>query len=89
MTRTFTRYTHLHHTVKIQQKSAGHKCPYCRCDIEDTEPVEVESYRPKRKDEEEEADESDNDDDHEDIELVVKQMAALRKTSRADVSPIF
>ncbi|XP_019751666.1 E3 ubiquitin-protein ligase CBL-C isoform X2 [Hippocampus comes] len=65
-------------------KSTGHKCPFCRCDIEDTEPVEVESYRPKRKDEEEEADESDKDDDHEDIELVVKQMAALRKTARAD-----
>ncbi|XP_049587639.1 E3 ubiquitin-protein ligase CBL-C isoform X1 [Syngnathus scovelli] len=57
------------------QKSAGHTCPYCRCDIEDTEPVEVEPYQPKHKQDKE----SDKDDDHEDIELVVKQMASLRK----------
>ncbi|XP_057689217.1 E3 ubiquitin-protein ligase CBL-C [Corythoichthys intestinalis] len=53
-------------------KLADHTCPYCRCDIEGTEPVHIEVCQPEH---EEEGDE----DDHEDIELVVKQMAALRK----------
>ncbi|XP_061676112.1 E3 ubiquitin-protein ligase CBL-C isoform X2 [Syngnathoides biaculeatus] len=55
--------------------SADHTCPYCRCDIDDTEPIDIEPYQPKH--EEEEGD--DDEDDHEDIELVVKQIAAMRK----------
>ncbi|XP_077431106.1 E3 ubiquitin-protein ligase CBL-C isoform X1 [Vanacampus margaritifer] len=62
------------------QKSSGHTCPYCRCDIEGTEAVDVEPYRPEhKKEEKKEEEESDEDDDHEDIEHVVKEMAALRK----------
>ncbi|XP_061530274.1 E3 ubiquitin-protein ligase CBL-C isoform X5 [Phycodurus eques] len=62
------------------QKSAGHTCPYCRSDIDDTEPVDVEPYQLEHKEEEES---DDDEDDHEDIELVVKQMGALRKTVRS------
>ncbi|XP_061530271.1 E3 ubiquitin-protein ligase CBL-C isoform X2 [Phycodurus eques] len=61
-------------------KSAGHTCPYCRSDIDDTEPVDVEPYQLEHKEEEES---DDDEDDHEDIELVVKQMGALRKTVRS------
>ncbi|XP_030013106.1 E3 ubiquitin-protein ligase CBL-C isoform X1 [Sphaeramia orbicularis] len=61
-----------------QQKSAGHTCPYCRCDIRGTESVLVEPYLPhSHLDEDEDQDEPD----HEDIELMVKEMAALRKLS--------
>ncbi|XP_037308800.2 E3 ubiquitin-protein ligase CBL-C isoform X3 [Pungitius pungitius] len=65
-----------------QQKSAGHTCPYCRCDIRGTESVLVEPYRPgsrQSEEEEEEGEEDHDEEDHEDIELMVKQMAALKK----------
>ncbi len=65
------------------QKSDGHTCPYCRCDIRGTESILVEPYLPVRdrraggKEEEEEDD--DDEDDHEDVELVMKQLACMKK----------
>ncbi|XP_054636739.1 E3 ubiquitin-protein ligase CBL-C isoform X1 [Dunckerocampus dactyliophorus] len=35
------------------QKSAGHTCPYCRCDIRGTQPVDIEPYVLECKEEEE------------------------------------
>ncbi|XP_026227195.1 E3 ubiquitin-protein ligase CBL-C isoform X3 [Anabas testudineus] len=69
-----------------QQKSAGHTCPYCRCDIRGTETILIEPYLPGSGpwEEEEEDDEDDAEEDHEDIELVVKEMAALKKLSSLD-----
>ncbi|XP_008429475.1 E3 ubiquitin-protein ligase CBL-C isoform X2 [Poecilia reticulata] len=77
------------------QKSAGRTCPYCRCDIQGTESILVEPYLKvshRWGDDEEEDDGGDDDDDddddgeedHEDIEVVVKEMAALRKFSSLD-----
>ncbi|XP_051261769.1 E3 ubiquitin-protein ligase CBL-C isoform X3 [Dicentrarchus labrax] len=72
-----------------QQKSAGHTCPYCRCDIRGTETILIEPYLPGsgqwEEEEEEEEEEGDAEDEtHEDIELVVKEMAALKKLSSLD-----
>lgn len=65
-----------------QQKSAGHTCPYCRCDIKGTESILVEPYLPdSASTEEEEGQEETEDEDHEDIELVVKEMSALKCSS--------
>ncbi|XP_044064695.1 E3 ubiquitin-protein ligase CBL-C isoform X2 [Siniperca chuatsi] len=68
------------------QKSAGHTCPYCRCDIRGTESILVEPYLSGSGQWEEEEGEDDNaeEEDHEDIELMVKEMAALRKFSSLD-----
>ncbi|KAF7652556.1 hypothetical protein LDENG_00095240 [Lucifuga dentata] len=63
-----------------QQKSAGHTCPYCRCDIRGTESILIEPYLPGSSQEEDEAE----DEDHEDIELVVQKMAAVKKFSSLD-----
>ncbi|XP_049440191.1 E3 ubiquitin-protein ligase CBL-C isoform X4 [Epinephelus fuscoguttatus] len=67
-----------------QQKSAGHTCPYCRCDIRGTESILVEPYLPGSGHWEEEGEEDTEEADHEDIELMVKEMAALRKISSLD-----
>ncbi|XP_023186984.1 E3 ubiquitin-protein ligase CBL isoform X3 [Xiphophorus maculatus] len=72
-----------------QQKSAGHTCPYCRCDIRGTESILIEPYMTGHRwgDDEDDDDYDDDDDgeeDHEDIEVVVKEMAALRKFSSLD-----
>ncbi|KAF1388178.1 hypothetical protein PFLUV_G00087510 [Perca fluviatilis] len=68
-----------------QQKSAGHTCPYCRCDIRGTESILVEPYLPgSGKWEEEDEDDVEEEEDHEDIELIVKELAALRKFSSLD-----
>ncbi|KAG7216912.1 hypothetical protein INR49_001566 [Caranx melampygus] len=69
------------------QKSAGHTCPYCRCDIRGTESILVEPFLPGSghwEGEGEEEEDDTEDEDHEDIELVVKEMAALRKFSSLD-----
>ncbi|XP_027142818.1 E3 ubiquitin-protein ligase CBL-C isoform X3 [Larimichthys crocea] len=67
------------------QKSAGHTCPYCRCDIRGTETILVEPYLPGMGQwEEEEGDDDAEEETHEDIELIVKEMAALRKFSSLD-----
>ncbi|XP_056331324.1 E3 ubiquitin-protein ligase CBL-C [Danio aesculapii] len=75
------------------QKSDGHTCPYCRCDIRGTESILIEPYLPirdKRAGEEEEDDEDDDDDDddeeedHEDIELVMKKLACMKKISQEE-----
>ncbi|XP_037532586.1 E3 ubiquitin-protein ligase CBL-C [Nematolebias whitei] len=65
------------------KKSAGHTCPYCRCDIKGTESVLIEPYL-KGSHRWEDEDSEDEDEDHEDIEVVVKEMAALRKFSSSD-----
>ncbi|TNN89202.1 E3 ubiquitin-protein ligase CBL [Liparis tanakae] len=65
-----------------QQKSADHTCPYCRCDIRGTESILVEPYRSGSGKREEEGDENEEEDDHEDIELIVKEMAAMRKVPK-------
>ncbi|KAG9276481.1 E3 ubiquitin-protein ligase CBL-like isoform X1 [Astyanax mexicanus] len=60
------------------QKSDGHTCPYCRCDIRGTESILVEPYLPvtgRREDEE------DEDEDHEDVEIVMKALAAMKRAS--------
>lgn len=64
------------------QKSAGHTCPYCRCDIKGTESITVEPFLPDcASAEEEEGRDETEDEDHEDIELVVKEMSALKCSS--------
>ncbi|KAM3614835.1 uncharacterized protein V6R79_019655 [Siganus canaliculatus] len=65
------------------QKSAGHTCPYCRCDIRGMETILIEPYAASsgQWDDDEDAAEED---DHEDIELMVKEMAALKKFSSLD-----
>uniref|UniRef100_UPI003AAC63C6 E3 ubiquitin-protein ligase CBL-C isoform X1 n=1 Tax=Centroberyx gerrardi TaxID=166262 RepID=UPI003AAC63C6 len=69
-----------------QQKSDGHTCPYCRCDIRGTESILVEPYLPGSSQEEEDDDEEEEEEeeDHEDIELVMKKMAAMKKFSSKD-----
>ncbi|XP_038124063.1 E3 ubiquitin-protein ligase CBL-C isoform X1 [Cyprinodon tularosa] len=70
-----------------QQKSAGHTCPYCRCDILGTESVLIEPYLKvshQWEDDDDDGEDDDDDEDHEDIEVVVKEMAALRKFSSLD-----
>ncbi|XP_077950557.1 E3 ubiquitin-protein ligase CBL-C isoform X9 [Gasterosteus aculeatus] len=62
-----------------QQNSAGHTCPYCRCDIRGTESVLVEPYRPGSGQSEEDAEDDHEEEDHEDIELMIKEMASHRK----------
>ncbi|KAM4600642.1 E3 ubiquitin-protein ligase CBL-C isoform 3-T3 [Polymixia lowei] len=77
-----------------QQKSDGHTCPYCRCDIRGTESIVIDPYRPSSSQEDDDDDDDDDDeddggddddddddDDHEDVELVMKKVAALRKLS--------
>ncbi|CAN9513790.1 unnamed protein product [Ophioblennius macclurei] len=69
------------------QKTAGHTCPYCRCDIRGTESVFVEPYLPDCGQWDltgNEDGEDGEDEDHEDIELLVKEMAALKKFSSLD-----
>ncbi|XP_039974431.1 E3 ubiquitin-protein ligase CBL-C isoform X2 [Xiphias gladius] len=64
------------------QKSAGHTCPYCRCSIRGTESILIEPYLPGGGHwEEEEGEDDAGEEDHEDIELMVKEMAALKKFS--------
>lgn len=62
----------------LQQKSAGSNCPYCRCEIKGTESILIEPYLRDSSQWEEESDDRE-DEDHEDIEVVIKQMAALKK----------
>uniref|UniRef100_A0A3Q2QD19 E3 ubiquitin-protein ligase CBL n=1 Tax=Fundulus heteroclitus TaxID=8078 RepID=A0A3Q2QD19_FUNHE len=67
------------------RKSAGHTCPYCRCDIRGTESILIEPYlKVGHQWVDEEDGESEEEEDHEDIEVVVKEMAALRKFSSLD-----
>lgn len=64
------------------QKSAGHSCPYCRCDIKGTESITVEPFVPDcASAEDEELRVETEDEDHEDIELFVKEMWALKCSS--------
>ncbi|XP_040901196.1 E3 ubiquitin-protein ligase CBL-C isoform X2 [Toxotes jaculatrix] len=70
--------------LKGWQKSAGQTCPYCRCDIRGTESILIEPYLPGSGHWEEESDDDAEEEDHEDIELVIKEMAALRKFSSLD-----
>lgn len=66
-------------SIIIQQKSAGYTCPYCRCDIRGTETILIEPYLPGSGQLDGEGEEDTEDDDHEDIEVMVKEMAALKK----------
>ncbi|XP_062311425.1 E3 ubiquitin-protein ligase CBL-C isoform X2 [Osmerus eperlanus] len=61
------------------QKSDGHTCPYCRCDIRGTESILVEPYLPSGGVEEEE--EEEEEDHLEDVELVMRQLAAMKRVS--------
>ncbi|KAL0985047.1 hypothetical protein UPYG_G00152240 [Umbra pygmaea] len=54
------------------QKSDGHTCPYCRCDIRGTESILVEPYQPASEEEEE-------DDDLEDVQLVMEKLASMKR----------
>ncbi|XP_072249994.1 E3 ubiquitin-protein ligase CBL-C isoform X2 [Leuresthes tenuis] len=67
--------------LTVWQKSASYTCPYCRCDIRGTETVLIEPYLQHSIQWEEEGLDDGEDEDHEDIELVVKELAALRKFS--------
>ncbi|XP_010892433.2 E3 ubiquitin-protein ligase CBL-C [Esox lucius] len=60
------------------QKSDGHSCPYCRCDIRGTESVLVEPYLPVSEVEE---DEEEEDDDLEDVQLVMERLASMKRMS--------
>ncbi|XP_051574651.1 E3 ubiquitin-protein ligase CBL-like isoform X2 [Myxocyprinus asiaticus] len=65
------------------QKSDGHTCPYCRCDIRGTESILIEPFQPARDSRESrrEEEEEEEEDDHEDVELVMKQLACMKKIS--------
>lgn len=52
------------------QKSDGHTCPYCRCDIRGTESILVEPYLSVSEEEE---------DDLEDVQLVMKNLAYMKR----------
>lgn len=54
------------------QKSDGHTCPYCRCDIRGTESILVEPYLSVSEEEE---------DDLEDVQLVMKNLAYMKRMS--------
>ncbi|XP_014010888.2 E3 ubiquitin-protein ligase CBL isoform X1 [Salmo salar] len=56
------------------QKSDGHTCPYCRCDIRGTESILVEPYLSVSEEEEDE-------DDLEDVQLVMKKLAYMKRMS--------
>ncbi|KAG7276222.1 hypothetical protein CRUP_004813 [Coryphaenoides rupestris] len=71
------------HCLTGWQKSDGHTCPYCRCDIRETESIVIEGFRPGGG-EEDDDEEEDDDDDHEDVELVMKEVAALKKQASQD-----
>ncbi|KAJ8289815.1 hypothetical protein GJAV_G00005640 [Gymnothorax javanicus] len=65
------------------QKSDGHTCPYCRCDIRGTESIIIEpymsDYKEKTKVQGQDADlEEEEDDDLEDVQLVMQELASLR-----------
>ncbi|TRY84520.1 hypothetical protein DNTS_001283 [Danionella cerebrum] len=64
------------------QKSDGHTCPYCRCDIRGTESILIEPYLPNSRAEGNE--EEDDEEDHEDIELVMKMLASMKKISQEE-----
>ncbi|XP_051575963.1 E3 ubiquitin-protein ligase CBL-C isoform X1 [Myxocyprinus asiaticus] len=66
------------------QKSDGHTCPYCRCDIRGTESILIEPYQPVRRASQREEEEEDEEEDHEDVELVMKQLACMKKISQEE-----
>ncbi|XP_052474433.1 E3 ubiquitin-protein ligase CBL isoform X2 [Carassius gibelio] len=70
------------------QKSDGHTCPYCRCDIRGTESILIEPYLPTRDrragGKEEEEEDEDEEEDHVDIELVMKKLACMKKISQEE-----
>ncbi|KAM9353441.1 E3 ubiquitin-protein ligase CBL-C [Symphorus nematophorus] len=66
------------------QKSAGHTCPYCRCDIRGTETILIEPYQAGSRQWEDDSEDDAEEETHEDIELIVKEMAALKKLSSLD-----
>ncbi|KAF4103183.1 E3 ubiquitin-protein ligase CBL-C [Onychostoma macrolepis] len=70
------------------QKSDGHTCPYCRCDIRGTESIFIEPYLPARDrragGKEEEEEDEDEEEDHEDVELVMKKLACMKKISQEE-----
>ena len=64
----------------LLQKSDGHSCPYCRCDIRGTESVLIEPYLPEGGGGiEEPEDEDEDEEDHEDVEQVMKNLAFMKK----------
>ncbi|XP_036393820.1 E3 ubiquitin-protein ligase CBL-C [Megalops cyprinoides] len=73
------------------QKSDGHTCPYCRCDIRGTESISIEPFLPDRErkavEQEEDEDEEEDDDDLEDVELVMKELASMRRVPAEYQSP--
>ncbi|XP_031431893.1 E3 ubiquitin-protein ligase CBL-C isoform X2 [Clupea harengus] len=67
------------------QKSDGHSCPYCRCDIRGTESVLIEPYLPEGGGGiEEPEDEDEDEEDHEDVEQVMKNLAFMKKKVSED-----
>lgn len=70
-------------TPSNMQKSDGHTCPYCRCDIRGTESILIEPYLPVRdrrpEGNEEDDEDEDEEEDHEDVELVMKKLACMKK----------
>lgn len=70
-------------TPSNMQKSDGHTCPYCRCDIRGTESILIEPFLPagdrRAGGNEDEDEDEDDEDDHEDVELVMKKLASMKK----------
>ncbi|KAM9309042.1 E3 ubiquitin-protein ligase CBL-C [Pholidichthys leucotaenia] len=70
-----------------QLKSSGQTCPYCRCEIKGTESILMEPFEPVS-DQSVELGNNDSTDedpeDHEDIEMLVKEIGALKKVSSLD-----
>ncbi|KAL2084256.1 hypothetical protein ACEWY4_019774 [Coilia grayii] len=68
------------------QKSDGHTCPYCRCDIRGTESILIEPYLPERGSgagRGEELEDGDEE-DHEDVEQVMRKLASMKKRMSED-----
>ncbi|XP_030641235.1 E3 ubiquitin-protein ligase CBL-C [Chanos chanos] len=66
------------------QKSDGHTCPYCRCDIRGTESILIEPYLPareRRAGKREEDEDEEEDEDHVDVAQVMEKLATMKKMS--------
>ncbi|XP_062394959.1 E3 ubiquitin-protein ligase CBL-C isoform X1 [Sardina pilchardus] len=67
------------------QKSDGHTCPYCRCDIRGTESVLIEPYLPGQGSGAfVEEPEDEDEEDHEDVQQVMKKLASMKKKASED-----
>ncbi|XP_066575429.1 E3 ubiquitin-protein ligase CBL-C [Amia ocellicauda] len=75
------------------QKSDGHSCPFCRCEIRGTEQITIDPYEPPpphrqgaREEGKEDEDEDEDEEDLEDVELVMQKVALMKASSLTESS---